>query len=82
MFALAEPFVQKGLFDFGTQDISTRVRQEMKVMLNERLTGPPEESYSLHRKLSGCFLACTKLKAQVDCHWLFARIKERMEKKE
>jgi aarF domain-containing kinase len=34
-------------------------------MLDGRLTSPPEQSYSLHRRLSGAFLACIKLGAVV-----------------
>lgn len=43
-------------------------------MLEQRLTAPPEEIYSLHRKLSGSYLLATKLKAIVSCGPLFHEI--------
>lgn len=36
-------------------------------MLAGRLTAPPRECYTLHRKLSGAFLSCIKLEAKVSC---------------
>jgi len=40
-------------------------------MIRERLTPPPEETYSLHRKLSGAFLLCARLGSRVRCRELF-----------
>lgn len=69
---LGEAFKEGGdLYDFGHQDISPRVQKMISVMLEHRLCPPPEEVYSLHRKLSGVFLLCTKLKSRVDCTSIF-----------
>lgn len=62
------------VFDFKNQTITERVKGNMGVMLSERLTPPPEETYSLHRKLSGVFLLCSRLDARVPCEELFREI--------
>ena len=58
MKSLAQPFLYDR-FDFGSQKVSSEVKEQIPVMLKYRLTPPPDESYSLHRKLSGAFLLCT-----------------------
>lgn len=45
-------------------------------MLQHRLKAPPDEIYSLHRKLSGSFLLATKLQATVSCGPIFSNISE------
>ncbi|KAJ1744427.1 hypothetical protein LPJ78_000033 [Coemansia sp. RSA 989] len=71
---IGKPFRQSGIYDFGNQDVSSNVRSAIPVMLRHRLTPPPEETYSLHRKLSGAFLLCIKLRARVPCQDLFKDI--------
>ncbi|KAG7701312.1 hypothetical protein KL930_000234 [Ogataea haglerorum] len=78
IIALGEPFSpvdNKGSdYDFTNQTVTDRVRGNIKLMLNERLTPPPEETYSLHRKLSGAYLLCARMKAVVPCEKIFEDI--------
>nr|POE65106.1 protein abc1 like, mitochondrial [Quercus suber] len=78
IMTLAEPFVEHApeVYDFEDQTITDRVRENIGLMLRERLAPPPEETYSLHRKLSGAFLLCARLKSQVKARELFANAKE------
>ena len=71
---LGEAFSYDGNFDFGSQSTTNRVQNLIPVMVKHRLAPPPEESYSLHRKMSGAFLICTKLKCQINCQKLFKDI--------
>ncbi|RLV92649.1 Atypical kinase COQ8 mitochondrial [Spathaspora sp. JA1] len=69
------PVDNKGTpFNFKDQTITDRVKGNIGLMLNERLAPPPEETYSLHRKLSGVFLLCARLNATVPCEDLFREI--------
>lgn len=49
---LASPFAADGEFDFATQDVSSEVRALIPTMLQHRVAPPPQETYSLHRKVS------------------------------
>lgn len=79
ILVLGEPFRanlanDQGEFDFKGQTITDRVRGNIKLMLNERLTPPPEETYSLHRKLSGAYLLCARLNASIKSKDIFEKV--------
>lgn len=75
ILTLAEPFLDNSpeVYDFKDQTITDRVKAFIPVMVKERLAPPPEETYSLHRKLSGAFLLCARLGSRVRCRELFEK---------
>ncbi|KOB76396.1 Uncharacterized protein OBRU01_05825, partial [Operophtera brumata] len=71
---MGEVFTQDGEFDFGTQKTTRRIQALVPTILTHRLCPPPEEIYSLHRKLSGVFLLCSKMKIKMNCRDMFNEI--------
>jgi aarF domain-containing kinase len=73
-FVVGLPFSRPGGFDFRTANLTQKVTQLGTTMLQHRLTAPPDEAYSLHRKLSGAFLACVKMGSVVRCREMFLAV--------
>ncbi|KAJ8870711.1 hypothetical protein PR048_029736 [Dryococelus australis] len=71
VMVLGEVFRARRGFDFGAQNTTRQVQRLVPTMLQHRLCPPPEEIYSLHRKLSGVFLLCSKLRVTMECRSLF-----------
>ncbi|XWS36007.1 hypothetical protein CRYUN_Cryun20dG0044900 [Craigia yunnanensis] len=75
-FVVGLPFSKPGGYDFRFTNIAQSISKLGATMLRHRLTPPPDEAYSLHRKLSGAFLACIKLGAVVPCRELLLEVYE------
>lgn len=75
-FVVGLPFSKTGGYDFRSSNITQSISKLGATMLRHRLTPPPDEAYSLHRKLSGAFLACIKIGAIVPCRELLFKVCE------
>lgn len=72
--AVGQPFATEGSYDFSNSNIAAQVGQQGETFMNDRLTPPPQEVYSLHRKLSGAFLMCMKLGADIHCRDILEQV--------
>lgn len=75
-FVVGLPFAKPGDYDFRANNITQSISNVGGTMLRHRLTPPPDEVYSLHRKLAGAFLACIKIGAVVPCREILLQVYE------
>ena len=72
---VGEPFAADTQpYDFGAQDISKRIAGDVTTMINNRLTPPREEIYTLHRRLNGCFQLASRVGARISARELLHAI--------
>ncbi|GJU07028.1 protein ABC transporter 1, mitochondrial [Tanacetum coccineum] len=75
-FVVGLPFAKPGGYNFRANNITQSLSNIGGTMLRHRLTPPPDEVYSLHRKLAGAFLACIKIGAVVPCRDILLKVYE------
>lgn len=76
-FIVGEPFAPNtARYDFATNNIASRISKLAAVMLKLRLTPPPQDAYSLHRRLSGAYLSCKKLSCNIECRSEFVAVRD------
>ena len=78
---VGKPFRREEPYDFHESSVSQDVSKKGSVYLRDRRLPPPEEIYSLHRKLSGAYLACVRIKATFEGRSVLKRAVERVRAK-
>jgi aarF domain-containing kinase len=73
-FTVGEPFATNDTYDFAHSGITGRISEHGSHFLQHRLTPPPEEVYTLHRKLAGAYNLCIRLGANIECRDLLEEI--------
>uniref|UniRef100_A0A7S4J0P2 ABC1 atypical kinase-like domain-containing protein n=1 Tax=Odontella aurita TaxID=265563 RepID=A0A7S4J0P2_9STRA len=73
-FTVGEPFASNEPYDFRRSNISARISKHSSAFLQHRLTPPPEEVYTLHRKLAGAYNLCIRLGAVFPCRDLLEEV--------
>jgi predicted unusual protein kinase regulating ubiquinone biosynthesis (AarF/ABC1/UbiB family) len=70
-----EPLRWKGVYDFGTSSLASRIRDAGMALSMEQdyWHTPPADALFLHRKLGGLYLLAAKLRARADVGGLFAQ---------
>lgn len=77
VFLLGKPFRDREhAYDFSLENIPAQVQKLVPTMLRLRLKPPPTPAYSLHRRLSGTILLCSRLQASAPCGKVFWEIYE------
>lgn len=79
---IGRPFQQEGPFDFRGSRMVSQMSKHGDTFMNERLTPPPKEVYSLHRKLSGAYMTCIKLGSIFPCRDLLVKSYENYHKQQ